>query len=80
MALTVGDAIIEVVVRPGSKKPGIERQPDGSYLIRVRERAREGAANAAVIKALAAEIGVAPTRLEIRQGAHGRRKLIRLLA
>ena len=65
-----------VHVKPGSKRPGIEPGPDGSITIRVAARAVEGAANAAVVKALAAHLGVPRSRVTVTRGHTARTKLI----
>ncbi len=43
-------------------------------VIRVRERAIEGAANAACVRALAEALGVAPTRVQLVRGHRARVK------
>jgi hypothetical protein len=65
--------LLGVIVKPGSKRPGIS-EADGMLVVRVRERAIDGAANAACIRALAAAYGVAPTAVELLRGARGRHK------
>jgi hypothetical protein len=65
--------ILDVIVKPGSRQPGIAHE-DGMTIVRVRERAIEGAANAACIRALAAEYGVAPSSVELISGARSRHK------
>jgi len=60
-------------VKPGSKHPRFTY--DGErVLLAVRERAIEGAANAACIRALAQALGIAPSHIELTHGAHGRQK------
>ncbi|HET9030622.1 MAG TPA: DUF167 domain-containing protein [Candidatus Aquilonibacter sp.] len=68
---------ITVLVKPGSKVPSIETHEEG-LIVRVRERAIEGAANAACIRALAAHFDVAPSRVTLLQGARSRRKRFRI--
>lgn len=70
-------ARIAVTVKPGSKAPGIEQHPDG-LIVRVRERAVEGAANAACVRALAQHFGVAPSRVTLLHGAQSRTKLFEI--
>ena len=65
--------LVDVVVKPGSKQPGVLKE-DGAVVVRVRERAVEGAANRACIAALAAHYGVAPSRVSLVAGARSRRK------
>lgn len=66
--------IICVRAKPGAKKPGIERLEDGSYVVRVAARAIEGAANAALQQALAAEFNVAASHVRLVSGAKSKIK------
>jgi uncharacterized protein len=68
-------ARITVIVKPGSKSPGIEERGADGLVVRVRERAIEGAANAACIDALATHFGVAPSRVTLLRGERSRTKL-----
>jgi len=65
--------ILDVIVKPGSKRPGISHE-DGTLVLRVRERAVEGAANAACRRALAQAYGVPQSAVELIAGARSRRK------
>jgi uncharacterized protein YggU (UPF0235/DUF167 family) len=65
---------IEVTVKTGSKRPGIDVSSTG-IVLRVRERAIEGAANEACVRALAEHFDVATSRVELLRGARARRKL-----
>ena len=68
-----------VRVKPGSKKgPLVEEQEDGSLVLFVRERAVDGAANEAVLRLLAAHLGVKPGRLRLVSGQAARIKRIEL--
>jgi uncharacterized protein len=64
---------VAVTVKPGSKSPGIEQQAD-TLIVRVRERAVEGAANAAVIRALATYFDVPPSSVVLVRGERSRVK------
>jgi uncharacterized protein YggU (UPF0235/DUF167 family) len=64
---------IAVRVKPGSKQPGISVE-NGALVLRVRERAVEGAANEACIRALASALQLAPSRITLLQGARARKK------
>lgn len=68
---------IEVRVKPGSKKPGIEEE-NGQMIVRVAEQAREGAANDAVQRALAKHFGVPPSRVELIRGQSSKTKLFEI--
>ncbi|MGC2361420.1 MAG: DUF167 domain-containing protein [Candidatus Cybelea sp.] len=67
------DEIIDVVVKPGSRKPGLSSE-DGALVLRVRERAIEGAANDACLRALAQAYGVAPSAVSLVRGLRSRHK------
>lgn len=60
-------------VKPGSKQPGIALEA-GGVVLRVRERAVEGAANEACIRALSDALGIAPSRVALVRGARSREK------
>ena len=67
--------MIQARVKPGSTKPGIEKNED-HWLIRVRERAMDGKANAAVIAAIAADLKVSRKLVTISHGQNSRIKTI----
>ncbi len=69
-----GETRLEISVRPGSKTPGIEVRPE-RVTLRVRERAVDGAANRACVRALAAALGVPPSRVRLLRGESARLKL-----
>lgn len=50
--------------------------PDGELLVRVRAAAADGAANAALLRTIAAAADVAPSRLQLVRGATSRTKII----
>jgi uncharacterized protein YggU (UPF0235/DUF167 family) len=64
---------LTVTVKPGSKQPGISISGD-AVVLRVRERAVEGAANEACLRALAEVFGVPRSRIELVHGARSREK------
>ena len=67
---------LTVRVKPGSRRgPLVEDTADG-LVVHVRERAVDGAANAGVVKALAAHFAVAPRDVEILRGHAARVKRI----
>ncbi len=70
----MGDALVAVQAKPGSKAVGVSW--NGTRLIlRVRERAHEGKANEACRKALAAAFNVAPARVVLLRGQRSKEKL-----
>jgi uncharacterized protein YggU (UPF0235/DUF167 family) len=68
---------VAVTVKPGSKVPGIEEHGD-TLIVRVRERAVEGAANAACIRALAKHFDVPPSTVVLIRGERARAKLFEI--
>jgi len=67
-------ALVSVKVTPGSHRPGIALTPTG-IAARVTARAREGAANDAVRRALARALGVSLATVRLKRGATSRTKL-----
>ncbi|MBX7058089.1 MAG: DUF167 domain-containing protein [Leptospirales bacterium] len=68
---------IHVVAKAGVHKPGIERRPDGVWVVRVRERAIDGKANQAILKSIAAELDVPVSSLHLLRGQGSRNKVVR---
>jgi uncharacterized protein (TIGR00251 family) len=73
---------LSVRVRPGARRDAVGGSwagPRGPALVvAVRARAVEGAANAAVVAALAAAFGLRRADVEIVSGARGRDKVVAL--
>jgi uncharacterized protein (TIGR00251 family) len=69
---------LQVRVTPRTRKPGIETAGDGTLVVKVREPAEDGRANAAVIEALAGHFGVPKRAVTIVHGHAGRRKLVEI--
>jgi uncharacterized protein len=67
---------LRVRVKPGAHVERVSREPDGSLLVLVTARAQEGKANEAVVKAVAAFLGVPKSQVTIRSGQSGRTKLL----
>ena len=68
---------ITVNVKPGSKKgPLVESSSDGTYVVYLRERAIDGAANEGLVKLLAKHFGVAKSKIIIESGLTSRIKRI----
>ena len=59
---------ISVFVKAGSRKGPLLLQTDGDFVIFVRERAVEGAANAAVTRLLATHYDIPKTRVLLVRG------------
>jgi uncharacterized protein (TIGR00251 family) len=69
---------VRVKVIPNSKIEGVIREGDG-FLVRVKEPAKEGKANRAVIKLLADHFGVSRRQVIISSGVGSRNKVIEVL-
>jgi uncharacterized protein len=68
--------VIEVHVQPGASRSEVVGLHDGRLKIRLRARAVEGQANAALVEFLAAELGVARSSVRIAAGLTSRRKRV----
>jgi len=64
-------------VSPGARGEALEIG-DGVLLVKVRAKAKDGDANAAVLALLADALAVATSRLRMLRGATGRDKLVQL--
>ncbi len=74
-----GDLILTVRVQPRAAHD--ELRLDGARLkVRITAPPVDGAANAHLLRFLAAEFGVAPSRTELVRGATGREKVVRITA
>jgi uncharacterized protein (TIGR00251 family) len=68
---------IRVKVIPNSKTEEVVNEGD-RFLVRVKEPAKEGKANRAVIKLLAEQFGVSQRQLVILSGFRSRNKVIEI--
>jgi uncharacterized protein (TIGR00251 family) len=66
---------IQVKVKPNSKTQEVS-QEGNSFAVKVKEPAREGKANLAVIKLLAEHFGVPKSQVSIVSGLRSRTKVI----
>ncbi len=68
---------IGVHAKPGSSKgPLVEQADDGTFTVFLRARAVDGAANEALIEALAAHFGVRRSAVTIARGHSSRHKIV----
>jgi uncharacterized protein (TIGR00251 family) len=67
---------VPIRVTPRAKRPAVEVADDGALVVKVREPAEDGRANAAVIEALAGHFGVSKRAVTIVHGLTSRRKLV----
>ncbi|OGJ59938.1 YggU family protein [Candidatus Peribacteria bacterium RIFCSPHIGHO2_01_FULL_55_13] len=76
-----GELTFNVRVHPGARKTQIKSvMADGTIKIDVAAVPEEGRANAALVKFLAEEFGVAKGNVEIVAGETGRKKVVRIVA
>jgi uncharacterized protein len=70
---------LEVRVKPNAKVAGLEEQPDGTWIARVKAPPVEGKANEALIALVADHFGVRKAQVMIRIGASGRLKQLEIV-
>lgn len=69
---------IEIRVKPAAKKTEVEKQADGTYLVKVKEPADKGKANQAVIEVIAEYFAVPKQNVTIICGQTSRHKIVNL--
>ena len=69
---------IRVKVKPSARESSLERLEDGSWRARLKAPPVDGKANAELIALVAERFGVRKADVEIRSGASGRMKLVRI--
>lgn len=67
---------IYVQVKPGAARDSVEVLEDGSYVVRLRAKPIDGAANKALIELLSKTLGVPKSRISIDRGANARFKKV----
>jgi uncharacterized protein len=67
---------VELRVRTGSSREGIDGEHDGAVVVRVAARPVEGRANEAVRKLIAKAAGVPASKVRILRGEKSNRKLV----
>jgi len=69
---------LPIRLTPGAGLDRIDGVRDGWLRARVAARPVDGAANEALLRLLAAELGVAPSRLALRSGGSSRTKIVQV--
>jgi uncharacterized protein len=72
--------LLELWVQPGAKRSQVSGVADGRVRLRLAAPAREGRANAELIRFLAATLDVRRARVIIEAGEGSRRKVVRVTA
>jgi len=70
---------ISVKVKPNSKKEEVKRLTDNEFILSVKEPAKEGKANQAVIRLLSEYFGVPKSNISIIKGESSKNKIIQIL-
>ncbi len=70
---------ISVKVKPRAREEKVEEVKDGDLIVFVKAEAKEGKANEAVAKALAAHFGAAKSRVRLISGARSKQKIFEIL-
>lgn len=68
-----------VTAKPRARREGVEKIDETHFVVAVKESPVEGRANAAIVKALAGFLHVAPSRLRIVSGYASHQKIIEIL-
>jgi len=69
---------ISITVKPNARHASVEKISEAEFRVTVRAPAQNGAANRAVIEALAAFFSLPKSKLRIVQGQSARKKLIQI--
>lgn len=69
---------ITVQAKPGAREERVEKMDETHYVVAVKEPPVQGRANAAIVRALAAHFGVAPSRVRILTGHTSRQKIMEI--
>lgn len=69
---------VAVSAKAGAKREYVREEPDGSFTVSVSAPAAEGAANRAVLKAVAEHLKISTSRLMMVSGTHAKKKIIQI--
>jgi uncharacterized protein YggU (UPF0235/DUF167 family) len=70
---------VKVKVKPGERREEVTRLAADSFMLSVREKPQNNAANRRVCEILAAALEVPPGRVRIVRGHHARSKIVEVL-
>jgi uncharacterized protein YggU (UPF0235/DUF167 family) len=74
--MTGKTVLVEIKVHPSARVNKVEAAENGGFTIWTTATAENGKANAAVIKALAKYLGMAPSMINLVRGATSRKKQV----
>lgn len=72
------DLLLDCWLQPNAQHSGFCGLHDGAIKIRIAAPPREGAANSALLRFLADQFGLPPSRLQLEKGHGSRRKRVRI--
>ena len=70
--------ILQVKAKPGSRVSALTQQEDGSWLAQLKSPPVDGKANAELVALVAKRFGCRNAEVDIKVGAGGRLKLVRI--
>ncbi|TGN17667.1 DUF167 domain-containing protein [Leptospira idonii] len=68
--------VLSVQVRPGSKRPGIEKISEFEWIVRLNSPPVDGKANEELIRRIAEEFHIAKSKVSILSGLSSKKKKI----
>ena len=71
---------VEILVKPGSRRPGVGGSRDGALIVRVAEPADRGRATISALRSIAESFGLPPSHVTLVQGPTSRKKVVALTA
>lgn len=77
--MTDKKVVLEILLKPGSKKEWIRKNDTGGFDIVISARPVDGKANAYLIKLLSKKLKVPQKNIEITRGAHSKKKTVSIL-
>jgi len=70
--------ILQIKVKPNSRASSLEQQPDGTWTAQLKSPPVDGKANKELIALVADRFGCRNADVEIKSGASGRMKLVKI--
>ncbi len=70
--------ILNIIAKPNSKKPGIEKISETDWIIRLKSPPVDGKANEELIERIAEELRIAKSKVELLKGESGKNKKIQI--